>query len=55
MVDTQANRNLGIRVQQSYGAWIEIVSFLRPHHIILFQALSRFMYRLGVSRCQEKV
>ena len=52
-MSTKVTHETGKKMEESYGAWTEIFSFLMPQQILSLQALSRFMYRLGVSRCQE--
>ena len=37
----------------SYGAMQEIFKFLKSLEVLFFQAINCFMYRAGVSWCQE--
>ena len=50
-VEKKVCRDIGLAMIHSYGAMLEILLYLRPMRVLLFQALNRFMYRVGVPRC----
>ena len=43
------------RLYISYGAWNAIFSFFIAREVLLFQAVSKFMYFRGVERFQKRV
>ena len=48
-------RKIGFAMIQSFGAIMEISLFFEPQIFTIYQALNRFMYKVGVSRCQNKI
>ena len=54
-VDKIVFQGTGLAMIHSFGAIMEIILFLQPLQVVFLQALNRFMYRSGVSRCQMKI
>ena len=41
-------------ILQSYGAWTIIFGFMSRYDVLKFQAVSKYMYQVGVGRVQMK-
>ena len=51
----QVSREVGMALIYSYGAVFEILLYFTPMEVVSMQILNRFMYRVGVSRCQMTI
>ena len=49
------NFELSRKMVKSYWTWMTIFQFFKPSQVLSFQALNKFMYKMGVSRCQVTI